>query len=232
VIQVSLEFIKQGGTKMKTLPKFPLVIVLVVSSLGAPAFCAELEDMSAMHMHHHVMQMMEKTTTQIVNYILPQVQLVRNDGKNVSFADELNDGRPVVMNFIYTSCTTICPLASRTLSELQDKLGGERSRIHIISVSVDPEQDTPEVLTKYARKFNAGKEWDFYTGTVDASIAVQRAFNVYRGDKMQHNPVTFMRSAPGRPWLRIEGFAKPDELLHNITAMENSGGAQAVQVVY
>jgi protein SCO1 len=217
---------------MRTLPKLPVVIVLTVSSLSAPAFCDELEDMSTMHMHHHVMQMMEKTTTQIVNYKLPQVQLVRNDGKNVSLADELNDGRPVVMNFIYTSCTTICPLASRTLSELQDKLGDERSRIHIVSVSVDPEQDTPEVLTKYAKKFNAGKEWDFYTGTVDASIAAQRAFNVYRGDKMQHNPVTFMRSAPGKPWLRIEGFAKSDELLHNITAMENSGGAQAVKVAY
>lgn len=217
---------------MKTVSKLFLAIAFFVSSSSTPVFCAELEDMSTMHEHHHVMQMMEKTKTQIADYKVPQVQLVRDDGKNVSFADELNDGRPVVMNFIYTSCTTICPLASRTLSELQDKLGDERSRIHIVSVSVDPEQDTPEVLTKYAKKFSAGKEWDFYTGTVDASIAAQRAFNVYRGDKMQHNPVTFIRSAPGKPWLRIEGFAKSDELLHNITAMENAGETQAVKVAY
>ena len=217
---------------MKIFPWHSVVIAFLVSNFGATALCAELEDMSAMHEHHHVMQLMEKTRTQIVDYKLPQVQLVRNDGKNVSFADELNDGRPVVMNFIYTSCTTICPLASRTLSELQDKLGDERSTIHIVSVSVDPEQDTPEVLTKYAKKYSADKEWDFYTGTVEASIAAQRAFNVYRGDKMQHNPVTFIRAAPGKPWLRIEGFAKSDELLHNIMAMEKPGEAQAVKVAY
>lgn len=217
---------------MKTFSKLFIVIAFLGSGSSPSVFCAELEDAATMHEHHHMMQMMEKTTSQMVDYKLPQVQLVRNDGKTVSFADELNDGRPVLMNFMYTSCTTTCSLASHTLSELQDKLGDGRSRIHIVSVSVDPEQDTPAVLTKYAQKFSAGKEWDFYTGTVEASIATQQAFNVYRGDKMQHNPVTFLRSAPGKPWLRIDGFAKSDELLHNIMAMETSAEVQPTKIAY
>ena len=82
-----------------------------------------------------------------------------------------------------------------------------------MSISIDPEQDTPERLKAYAAHFEAGPEWQHYTGTVEASIAAQRAFNVFRGDKMNHTPVTFMRAAPGQPWLRIDGFATPTELL-------------------
>lgn len=215
---------------MKTSSRLFLVIVFFVSGSSVPVLCAELEDAATMHEHHHMMQMMDQTKSKMIDYKMPQVHLVRNDGKEVSFADELNDGRPVVMNFIYTSCTTICPLASHTLSELQDKLGNDRDRVHIVSVSVDPEQDTPAVLTKYAQKFSAGKEWDFYTGTVPASIVAQQAFDVYRGDKMEHNPVTFIRSAPGMQWLRIEGFVKSDELLRSLRDMTKSAEAKPMEM--
>jgi protein SCO1/2 len=84
-----------------------------------------------------------------------------------------------------------------------------------MSISIDPEEDTPSRLAEYARKFHAGPEWQHYTGTLAASLAAQRAFDVYRGEKMNHTPVTLMRAAPGKPWLRIEGFVTPDELVHD-----------------
>jgi protein SCO1 len=148
-----------------------------------------------------------------VSYETPAVTLVREDGKSVSLPRELDDGRPVLLNFIFTTCSSVCPLASRTLEEFQRKLGRGASRVHLMSISIDPEQDTPARLTEYARKFHAGPEWQYYTGTVAASIAAQKAFDVYRGEKMSHTPVMLLRSAPGRPWLRIEGFVTPDELL-------------------
>ena len=147
------------------------------------------------------------------SYETPAVMLVRADGKSVSLPQELDDGRPVLLNFIFTTCSSICPLTSRTLEEFQDKLGPEAARIHLMSISIDPEQDTPARLSEYARKFHAGPEWQYYTGTVAASIAAQRAFDVYRGEKMSHTPVTLLRSAPGKPWLRIEGSVTPDELV-------------------
>ena len=148
-----------------------------------------------------------------VTYETPAVTLVREDGKRVSLPRELDDGRPVLLNFIFTTCSSICPLMSRTLEEFQRKLGPGAARVHLMSISIDPEQDTPARLTEYARKFHAGPEWQYYTGTLAASIAAQRAFDVYRGEKMSHTPVTLMRSAPGKPWLRIEGFVTPDELV-------------------
>jgi len=193
-------------------PMIPAHIALALASLtlSASVISAQMEDAAHMHAHHH---MPERTQHRAVDYKVPDVQLVRDDGKSISLAQELNDGRPVVLNFIYTTCTTICPVTSHTFSELQEKLGNEREQVHMVSISIDPEQDTPAVLARYALKYGAGSQWRFYTGTLEASIAAQRAFDVYRGDKMDHGPVTFVRLAPGRPWLRIDGFAKSDELL-------------------
>jgi protein SCO1/2 len=152
-------------------------------------------------------------TRSTVSYQAPAVTLVREDRRRVSLPRELDDGRPVLLNFIFTTCSSTCPLASRTLEEFQHKLGSNAARVHLMSISIDPEQDTPARLTEYARKFHAGPDWQYYTGTLAASLAAQRAFDVYRGDKMSHSPVTLLRSAPGKPWLRIEGFVTPDELM-------------------
>jgi protein SCO1/2 len=148
-----------------------------------------------------------------VSYEAPPVTMVRADGKRVLLPRELDDGRPVLLNFIFTTCSSICPLTSRTLEEFQRKLGVQATRVHLMSISIDPEQDTPARLSEYAHKFHAGPEWQYYTGTLEASLAAQKAFDVYRGEKMSHTPVTLMRSAPGKPWLRIEGFVTPDELV-------------------
>jgi protein SCO1/2 len=146
-------------------------------------------------------------------YAVPAVRLVRADGKAVSLPAEMNDGRPVFLNFIFTTCTDICPMMSAVFSQFQRRLGAEAGKVHLMSISIDPEQDTPARLAAYARRFHAGPEWQHYTGTREASIAAQRAFDVYRGDKMSHTVVTLMRAAPGKPWLRIDGFVTPEELV-------------------
>ncbi|HET6437408.1 MAG TPA: SCO family protein [Anaeromyxobacter sp.] len=152
-------------------------------------------------------------------YAVPDVRLVRDDGKVVSLAQEMDDGRPIFLNFIFTTCTDICPLMSSVFEQFQQRLGEEAGKVHLMSISIDPEQDTPARLSEYARKFHAGREWQHYTGTREASIAAQRAFDVYRGGKMRHTAVTLVRVAPGKPWLRIEGFVKPDDLVHDYRHM-------------
>jgi protein SCO1/2 len=151
--------------------------------------------------------------TSASQYPIPAVRLVRDDGKVVLLPEELNDGRPVVLNFIFTTCSSTCPLMSQTFAQFDSELGADRGRVHLMSISTDPEEDTPARLREYAQKFHAGPEWQHYTGTLEASIAAQRAFNVWRGDKMSHTPITLLRAAPGTPWVRIEGFVTPAELL-------------------
>jgi len=156
-------------------------------------------------------------------YVVPDVKLIREDGERVSLPQEMNDGRAVVLNFIFTTCSSFCPLSSQTFSQFQRKLGPDRNRVHMMSISTDPEQDTPARLRIYAHKFGARPGWQHYTGTLAASLAAQRAFDVYRGDKMSHTPVTLLRAANSRTWRRIDGFVTPDELLgeyHQLLALK------------
>lgn len=152
-------------------------------------------------------------TISTVNYAVPAISLVRQDGGRVSLAREMDDGRPVVLNFIFTSCSSICPLMSQVFADFQRQLGTDSARVHLMSISTDPEQDSPARLRAYAKQFGARAGWNQYTGTLAQSQSAQRAFDVYRGDKMSHAPVTLMRIAPSQPWLRIDGFASPAELL-------------------
>jgi protein SCO1/2 len=158
-------------------------------------------------------------TRSIVNYEAPDVAVVPQDGKKISFLKGLDDGRPVILNFVFVSCSAICPMLSHVLSKVQTKLDNDSQKVHLISISIDPESDTPAKLIEYAKKFGAGPDWDFYTGTREASIAIQKAFNAYRGDKMNHASVIFMRAAPGKPWLRLEGFVSPDAVIHEYRNM-------------
>jgi len=149
----------------------------------------------------------------MARYRIPDVALIRADGAKVSLRSEVDDGKPVILNFIFTSCAAVCPVMSQIFLQIQSRLGEERSHVHMISISIDPEQDTPARLKEYAKKWNAGPQWSFYTGTLEATVAVQRAFDAYRGDKMNHAPVTFLRVAPEKPWTRLEGFAKADDVI-------------------
>src|SRR5256885_197986 len=128
-------------------------------------------------------------TVTTVNYTIPPVHLVRETGQSVLLTQELDDGRPVIMNFIFTTCETTCPLSSQTFAQFQSKLGPEDRRVHMVSISIDPEHDTPQRLRAYANKFHAGPQWQHYTGTLHDSLAAQQAFGAYRGDKMGHTPL-------------------------------------------
>ncbi|MFI3219424.1 MAG: SCO family protein [Methylococcales bacterium] len=154
-------------------------------------------------------------TRTVGNYQLPDVSVIRQDGKKLSLRKELDDGRPVILNFIFTSCSAICPMLSHVFSKVQDKLAD----VHLVSISIDPENDTPAKLLEYGKKFNAGAHWDYYTGTLKTSIAIQKAFKVDGGDKMNHSSVIFIRPAPDKPWVSLNGFASPDAVIHEYQEM-------------
>jgi protein SCO1/2 len=176
---------------------------------NGPATAGSAEEAHA----HHPSSGNSDVHRSVAQYVIPNVTLIRDDGKSVALTDELNDGRPVVLNFIYTSCTTICPLSSQVFEQFQEDLGSGHEPVHLVSISIDPEQDTPARLRTYAAQFHAAHGWDHYSGTVASVLAVQRAFNAYRGDKMSHTPLTLLRPAPGQPWVRFDGFARADDLM-------------------
>jgi protein SCO1/2 len=158
-------------------------------------------------------QARERFTRTFAYYDSPDVTLTDMNGARVTLASALAHDGPVFLQFIFTTCPTICPVMSGTLSSAQEKLGNEAARVRMISISIDPEQDTPERLREYARKFKAGPRWMFLTGDLEKIVAVQKSFDAYRGNKMRHEPLTFVRAAPGKPWLRLDGLLSATQLL-------------------
>lgn len=165
----------------------------------------------------------EAVTRSTAVYALPDVVLTRADGTRVRFLREVGDGRPVILNFVFTSCSTDCPVMTRTFADVQSRLERAGAPVRMISIAMDPQEDTPPRLRAYAKLHGAGPRWNFYTGSYDASLALQKSFGAWRDDKeMVPLPLTFIRRRPNEPWVRIEGLATPDQILaefrHSVAA--------------
>jgi protein SCO1 len=194
---------------MKLISQKVVMAVMIFFTVFSSASPALAEKLNTMEQNDPAPDFTRST----VNYDIPNIEVIRKDEKKLPFIKEIDDGRPVIMNFIFASCSAICPMLSHVFSQVQKKLGKDSQKVHLMSISIDPENDTPAKLSEYAKKFGAGQQWDYYTGSINSSVAIQKAFNVYRGDKMNHSSVILMRTAPGKPWLRLEGFMSPGAVI-------------------
>ena len=167
------------------------------------------------HAHGQQTQAQEREsfTRTVATYEPPDVTLMDMNGASVRLASALKYDGPVLLQFIFTTCPTVCPVMSGTFSAAQGRLGEDLARVRMISISIDPEQDTPERLREYARKFKAGRQWLFLTGDLDQIVAVQKSFDAYRGNKMRHEPLTFLRAAHGKTWVRLDGLMSATQLV-------------------
>lgn len=163
------------------------------------------------HAHHRAMAE-SSAERQSAHYEMPDLTMVDHTGANVDIPELFDAGGPVMVNFIYTTCTAVCPMMTSIFQQVQSRLGDDAGRLLMVSVSIDPEQDSPQALAAYAASFGAGPQWRFLIGSLEDSITLQKAFHAYRGDKMNHAPLTLMRADSGSDWLLFEGFASASEL--------------------
>ena len=152
-------------------------------------------------------------TKSMEHYDLPDLNLIDQNGDHVDVASLGEGSDPVVVTFVFTTCTTICPVMTATFSKVDRELAAEGAGIKLVSVSIDPEFDSPGVLKKYAERWKASDDWSFLTGDLDDVNNLLRSFHAYYGDKMNHKPLYLMK-APGQDqWVRIEGLARGSDLV-------------------
>jgi protein SCO1 len=137
-----------------------------------------------------------------VNQKAPRLTLVDQDGKPFISEDRLH-GKIVAMNFIYTTCSDVCPLFTVEFARLQRALKSQpRQDFFLVSITTDPEIDTPKVLKAYAQRFEADfQNWAFLTGNELQMKQVWKAFGVQvirRGRGLvQHTSLTTLIDARG-----------------------------------
>ncbi len=150
---------------------------------------------------------------------LPSVPLTTMGGESRSLERELANEAPLVLNFVFTTCSTSCSLQTAVLAQLQRDFLARGRRLQLASITIDPENDTPDQLRRFAANFHVAPGWQFYTGRFDDLLRVQRHFDVYRGSKASHPPVLLLRRHARAPWMRVEGFPQAAELAALIDAL-------------
>jgi protein SCO1/2 len=147
--------------------------------------------------------------------------LLNQDGKRVNIRSLTDSGKPVIINFIYTTCTTICPVLSASFTNLRRELGPEIDKVQFISISIDPEHDRPEQMKKYLSRFTSQKGWDFLTGSREDITKVLKAFDASVADKMSHEPIYLLRGPRSDEWVRIKGLTWSADLMNELRSVEN-----------
>lgn len=147
-------------------------------------------------------------------YQIPDIALINRYGEKIRIAELLNNQHSVLLQFIFSTCATICPVMSATFASAQDALEKVDPDYRLVTISIDPEQDTPRTLDQYAKRFHARGQWHFLTGSREKITKVQRAFDAYYpgNNKMYHQPFTFMRPQGMNSWVRIDGLMSSADL--------------------
>ncbi len=149
----------------------------------------------------------------VEKYKVPDVTLVNQDGKRINLKTFLDGDKPVILDFIYGTCTTICPVLSIGFSHFQKKMGPDVDKVRLVSISIDPDNDTPQVMKEYLQRYNAREGWDFLTGKRDDIIKVMRAFDAYVTNKMNHYPLTILHGPGEENWIRINELLSTSDLM-------------------
>lgn len=156
----------------------------------------------------------------IVQYKVPDVTLVNQAGEKILLKKVIESDKPVILDFIYGTCTTICPVLSIGFSHFQKKMGTDAQNVRLISISIDPDNDTPSVMAEYLDRYNAQPGWDFLTGKRDDIFLVMKAFDAFVSNKMDHYPVTFLHAPGADKWIRINDLLSSAELMEEYRLLQ------------
>ncbi len=161
------------------------------------------------------------------NVLIDDFALTDQDGERVEFR-KLR-GKPVVINFMYTSCPDVCPLLTASLKILRDHMKPAEARdIRFLSITTDPEVDTPNVLKAYSRRHEAdAPNWSWLTGEARELAPVWQGLGVsvkrIAKGLIEHTTLTVVADAEG--FMRFAYFGSapdPDVLLKDLRALEGS----------
>jgi cytochrome oxidase Cu insertion factor (SCO1/SenC/PrrC family) len=146
--------------------------------------------------------------------IIPEVEVLDQNGNAVHFYSDLIKGKTVAINFIFTNCTTICPPLAATFARVQKEMGDKVGKdVHFISISVDPLTDTPERLKAWGAKFKAGPGWTFVTGNKEQIDKLLYALGVPVSRREDHSPTVIVGNDLKGVWTRTYGLARSVQLV-------------------
>lgn len=154
------------------------------------------------------------------------VELVNQYGEPMRLYSDLLQGKVVVINTIFTACTGICPVMSKAFEAIQDRVGDRLGEdVHLISVSVDPENDTPEKMRRWGEQFHARRGWYLVTGDPENVAFALQKLGQHVEDPESHQAIMLMGNDRTGLWKKAFGLAGAEELIEVFDSVLNDPGA-------
>jgi len=150
--------------------------------------------------------------------------VLNQNGKKLNFYRDLIKGKTVAINFIFTACTSSCPLSAAIFRQVQKKLG--KQKVLLITISVDPVNDTPDRLLEFSKRFNAAPGWFFITGEKSTISGLLKSLGTFTADKNEHSNMVIIGNDLNHQWMRLYGFPQAEEIL---AVLKNVTGASRRQ---
>lgn len=190
----------------------------IVTLLLALSLCAAAR---AQHHQHHAATPPPPPAARA--FVVPDVEVQTQNGETRRFYRDLVQGRVVAMNFVFTSCTTVCPTMGATFARVQKLLAEKGSDVSLISVSIDPATDTPQRLSTWSQRLGARPGWTLVTGNKTDINELLKSLGLFTADPAAHTPVVLVANEKEGRWERVDGLATPTAIVAAIGRMEGKG---------
>ena len=198
-----------------------LTLVFVAASFDASAQEKPQTDKDP----HSAHQSMPKQEVSPAQKYFTDVVLVSQNGQQMPLYSDLLKGKVVVINAFFTSCKDTCPIMAHSLAVLQEWLGDRLGKdVYLISISVDPETDTPAKLLEYADRFKARPGWFFLTGNKQNVNQALTKLGQYVEVREDHLNVMIMGNESTGLWKKAMGLAKPEDLIKILDSLLKDKG--------
>lgn len=150
------------------------------------------------------------------------VELVNQDGQKLHFYSDVLKNKIIVINTFFTTCTNVCPAMNRSFEKIQEALGDRLGKdAFLVSITVDPETDTPARLKEYGNRFHARPGWMFLTGKKENVDWALYKLGQYVETKNDHTSIFIIGNEPKGLWKKAFGLAKADELMRIVEDVIN-----------
>jgi protein SCO1/2 len=190
--------------------------VLLIGLISTPAFAGQVKHAKA-DGHEKHQAMVKDGQSENENHVdveLHDLELLTQDGKRVKFKSDVIGDKLVAMTFIYTTCTTVCPIYNAIFTQFQELLGERQGKeVILISMTIDPTRDTVPRMKREAKKFSARPGWAYLTGKKGNVDQVLKGLDAYYPDYTLHPPMTMVGDGKTGLWKRYYGFIQPERLL-------------------
>jgi protein SCO1 len=148
---------------------------------------------------------------------LADLPLIDQNGKTVDLYKDFIAGRRIVLHSFFARCEGSCPVMMTTLQALQKQLGSRLGKdVHIVSTTVDPDHDTPDVLADYAKRVKAGQGWHFLSGSTEQVTTALRRIGQYTDAPEDHMNLIIVGNDTNGDWRKVHGLAGLKEVTTEI----------------